>query len=167
MSSSPSIRTSTTCTLSLVPRRYDHPDAWALAEELHADQHARYGHADDPADTSPEEFVPPGGLFLVGYHNARPIACGGVRTVDAASGTAEIKRMYVRPDHRGRGYGRRVLAALEAAALATSARRIILETGARNTEALVLYQQAGYQPIPAYTGGRNLAVNRAFAKDLT
>jgi GNAT superfamily N-acetyltransferase len=164
MSSSPSTHTPAS-TLTLVPRRYDHPDAWALVSALHADQLTRYGRADDPTDTTPEEFLPPAGLFLVGYHDAQPVACGGLRSLDPASRTAEIKRMFVAPDHRGRGYGRRVLASLEDAARTGGARRIILETGARNLEALALYQQAGYQPIPPYTDGRNPTVNRAFAKD--
>lgn len=165
MSSSPSTR-APACPLTLVARRYDHPDAWALASALHADQLTRYGHADDPTDTTPEEFLPPAGLFLVGYHEIQPVACGGLRTLDPGTHTAEIKRMFVAPAHRGHGYGSRVLAALEDAARTGGARRIVLETGARNLEALALYQQAGYEPIPPYTDGRNPTINRAFAKDL-
>jgi GNAT superfamily N-acetyltransferase len=147
--------------LLLARREYDHPEARALLQALHAEQLTRYGFADDPHDTDPSAFRPPG-LFLVGYVNERPVACGGCRAWDAF--TSEIKRMYVSPDHRGRGFGRLILQRLERHASTAGAHRIILETGARNAEALGLYAQAGYRPIPTYAEARDPDVNRAFAK---
>lgn len=149
--------------LLLTPRPYNHPDACALVLALHAEQLDRYGFADDPHDTDPAEFAPPG-VFLVGYVNGRPVACGGCRLCEAS--TVEIKRMYVRPAHRGSGYGRHLLRALEGAARTAGAHRIILETGARNIEALALYTRAGFQPIPPYAHARDPQVNCAFAKRL-
>ena len=110
------------------------------------------------------DVAPPLGVFLVAYADEIPCACGGMRTYQP--GIAEIKKMYVTPAHRGRGLGRRILGDLEQAAHAAGARRIILETGSRNTEALGLYVRTGYRAIPAYRE-RDATINPALAKDLT
>ena len=59
---------------------------------------------------------PPGGAFLLLREGDEPVACGGLRTLDAAAGSGEIKRMYVVPAARRRGHARRLLGALEDAA---------------------------------------------------
>ena len=75
------------------------------------------------------------------------VGCGGWR----AHGTdAEIKRMYVTPAARGRGLARRLLAELERTARAAGHRRVILETGSKQPEAVGLYRSSGYTEIPAY-----------------
>ena len=71
-----------------------------------------------------------------------------MRLLDAA--TAELKRMYVAPAARGTGVGRRLVAALEAEARSLGARRLVLETGVRQTAALALYRATGFEPIPLY-----------------
>ncbi|MFC5188133.1 GNAT family N-acetyltransferase [Actinomadura harenae] len=149
--------------LNLRPRSYDHPDVRRLTADLYREQLARYGFADAPDDL-PAAFAPPNGLFLVAYEDETPCACGGVQT--HAPGVAEIKKLYVATSHRRHGLGHRILEALEDAARASGARRIILETGSRNTEALSLYTRTGYQPIPAYRE-RDATINRALAKDLS
>lgn len=150
--------------LVLRRRAYDCNDAWALVTALHAEQLSVYRFADDPRDTPPRQFEPGAGLFLVGYLAGIPVACGGMRLLD--HDTAEIKRMYTVAAYRGSGFGQEILAALELAAVRCGARRMFLETGARNAHALRLYESAGYQPIPPYVEHRNPLVNRAFAKPL-
>jgi N-acetylglutamate synthase-like GNAT family acetyltransferase len=68
----------------------------------------------------------------------------------ATAQTAEIKRMYVVPDLRGQGIARRLLTALEAESTALGIARLVLETGARQPEALALYERAGFARIPAF-----------------
>ena len=94
------------------------------------------------------EFTPPQGAFLVARRQARPVACGAVRLLDSA--TAEIKRMWVDPDARGIGVGRRMLAALERAAVELGAGAVRLDTTAYLTEALALYLASGYRRIERY-----------------
>lgn len=96
----------------------------------------------------PEEVAGGRGAFLVAYAGGVPVACGSIRRLDAD--TAEIKRMYVAPGARGRGVGRRILAALEAEARRLGVGRIVLETGERQPEALTLYERAGFVPTPAF-----------------
>jgi putative acetyltransferase len=88
------------------------------------------------------------GAFLVVELDGVPVGCGAVRLLDAETG--ELKRMYVAPDLRGRGLGRRLVAALEAEARALGVRRLVLETGIRQEAAIALYRNTGFRPIPLY-----------------
>jgi GNAT superfamily N-acetyltransferase len=124
--------------------------AVTLMRALDAELLARY-----PEDGTVDHFrleateVEPGrGGFFVAYVDDRPVACGAVRMLDA--GTAEVKRMYVSPDERGRGLGRRLLAAIEAEARALGAQTIALETGPRQPEAIGLYAGAGFTEIQSF-----------------
>jgi putative acetyltransferase len=113
----------------------------------------------------PDEVAEGRGAFLVAYAEGNPVGCGAIRRLDADS--AEIKRMYVAPGTRGRGIGRAVLAALEAEARSLGVRRIVLETGTRQTEALALYTKAGFERIPLfgeYIGSPSTSV--CMAKDV-
>lgn len=148
--------------IALLPRRYDSPDAWALITALYREQLETYAVADDPGTIDPADFEE--GVFFVGYVGGLPVACGGLRLLSAM--TAEIKRMYVAPGHRGRGIGARLLAALEDAARQSGRCRLVLETGVRNDNALALYGRAGYLPIAPYVEARDPAINRAFSKVL-
>jgi len=93
-------------------------------------------------------MAPPDGAFLVAYEHDRPLACGGLKRLDAKS--AEIKRMYVVPQARGGGLGRSLLAALEEEARRLGYRRAPLDTGPRQPHARALYASAGYIAISAY-----------------
>jgi GNAT superfamily N-acetyltransferase len=62
----------------------------------------------------------------------------------------EIKRVIVSADHRGRGMGGALLAHLEQLARVGGARRVILQTGDRQPDAVALYERVGYTPIPIY-----------------
>lgn len=147
----------------LIAHPYNHADVQELVRALYAEQLQRYDSA-DPPEAAPTDYQPPRGLFLVGYTGQRAVACGGCRFHDAD--TAEIKKMYVRPELRGHGYGRTILTALETWAADAGAHRIILETGQHNTEAIACYTHAGYQRIPGYSAYGSRPQNRAFARTM-
>jgi putative acetyltransferase len=96
----------------------------------------------------PHEVTDGSGSFLVVYRDGAPVGCGAVRRLDDE--TAELKRMYVVTPERGRGLGRRLVSALEAEAQALGARRLVLETGTRQTAALALYRATGFREIPLF-----------------
>jgi GNAT superfamily N-acetyltransferase len=96
----------------------------------------------------PTELTPPAGVFCVLLVDGEPRGCGGVKLI--SPGAAELKRMWVDPAVRGRGAGRRLLAALETEASALGAEEVRLDTSAHLTEAIALYRSAGYEEIPAY-----------------
>lgn len=163
--------------LEFRPLPIDHPDALVLIEELQAFYVERYGDGDLTPMTA-AEFAPPAGYFVVGHVDGAVAACGGWRlhadgpgATDLAEaglrpGDAELKRMYVRPGHRGRGYARALLAHLEDAARSAGARRVVLETGLRQPEAIALYRSAGYVPTTKFGVYRHEPGSRCFAKDL-
>jgi GNAT superfamily N-acetyltransferase len=111
---------------------------------------------------NPEEFEAPSGGFLVAYVGERPVACGGFKRLDER--TAEVKRMYVAPQERGKGLARRMLGRLEHEARQAGYRFIRLDTGDRQPEALSLYRSAGYHEIPDYN--ENPAASYWFEKPL-
>lgn len=96
----------------------------------------------------PQEVEEGRGAFLIAYVDGVHVGCGAMRKLDEA--TAELKRMYVRPSHRGRGVGGAILAALEAEARKLGVKRVVLETGVRQHEALAMYRGAGYVTIEPY-----------------
>ncbi len=99
---------------------------------------------------SPDQLVNAGVHFMVAWQEGRPVACGGFAPCD---GYAELKRMFTRPEARGRGLAAAVIAALEAEARAHGFRLMRLETGEASPEALALYARLGYirrGPFAAY-----------------
>lgn len=125
---------------------YDHPDAQALVAEVQQEYVVRYG-SPDATPVDPAEFAPPRGLFLVAYVDGTPAACGGWRAHET---DVELKRMYVTPAFRGRGLARAVLAELERKAVEAGYRRVILETGSKQPEAIALYRSSGYEPVARF-----------------
>lgn len=142
---------------------YDDPMVRALIDEVQREYIERYGGRDETPVVD-GEFGPPGGAFVVVTADGVPVGCGGLRRHDDR--VAEIKRMYVRAAHRGRGHGRRLLDVLERRARQLGYRRLMLETGTPQPEAIRLYTAAGYTPIARYGHYRCSPLSRCFAKDL-
>jgi GNAT superfamily N-acetyltransferase len=131
------------------PERYDTPDATALRRDYYGDVASRYWRR--PATAAEidegltgdgvEQLVPPAGQFLV----------GGVVLLDGER--AELTRVFVRHAFRGTGGAALLLEALESAAAALGARRMVLNTRLDLVEARALYVRGGYREIPAYCEG--------------
>jgi GNAT superfamily N-acetyltransferase len=143
---------------------YDSPVARSLVAAAQRDQVERYGAADQ-TPVRPEQFSSPHGLFLIAFVHDKPIACGGYRVWDDGI-TAEIKRMYVTSQARRRGVARAMLAAVENAAAEAGCTRVVLDCGPGSPEAIELWEAAGYQRIPGFSGYRHDAGNRAYGKNL-
>lgn len=135
--------------VTVQPEPLASPPARELIGALNQELSGVYTEADATHFALDAEEVAPGrGAFLVAYRDAAPVGCGAVRLIDDA--TAELKRMYVVPSLRGSGIGRCLLGALEGEARRLGARRVVLETGTRQTAALALYERAGFEPIPLF-----------------
>ncbi len=85
--------------------------------------------------------------FFVARIAAVAVGCGGVALF---ADFAEVKRMYVRPTHRGRGVADAVLVRLEGEARAAGLGVLRLETGKRQPEALKFYSRVGFRPCAAF-----------------
>ncbi|WP_067548130.1 GNAT family N-acetyltransferase [Nocardia crassostreae] len=109
------------------------------------------------------DLVPPNGVFLVGRYGGEPAACAGLRRADGD--TVELTRVFVRPARRGTGGAKRLLAAVEEAAMGLGATRIRLDTRLDLIEARALYVSHGYVEIPPYEDREYAEI--WYAKDLT
>ncbi|MGW3072071.1 MULTISPECIES: GNAT family N-acetyltransferase [unclassified Kitasatospora] len=166
--------TSTTQDIGTVEFRitgYAHPDAQALSAEVQQEYVRRYG---DPDETvmHPEDFEAPAGLFMIAYLDGRPVACGGWRAKQAGpddlrDGDAEVKRMFVIPEARGRGLARAVLRRLERTAVEAGRGRFVLETGTEQPEAVALYQSEGYAAIRKFGIYKDHPQSICLGKELT
>ena len=115
--------------------------AVALIAELDAELAAVYpGYPVNGIDAA--AFDAGQGVFVMGYAGGEPVATGAFRPHEDA---AEIKRMFVRTSHRGRGYSRKMLEFLEREAFARGYRRGLLETGIKQVAAVALYESAGWK----------------------
>jgi len=99
-------------------------------------------------------LAPPSGVFVVALSGGEPVACGGLQAigppVDGRS-VGELKRMWVRDDWRGAGLGSRLLRYLEDKARESGHDTVRLDTNAALTEAIGMYQRAGYRAIDRYS----------------
>ncbi|MBU5942452.1 GNAT family N-acetyltransferase [Streptomyces sp. PAM3C] len=158
--------------MEIRPVPYDHPDAAKLDAAVQAEYDIRYGDGGDATPMDPADFRPPNGIYLIAYDALGvPVASGGWRVQDAneegnRDGDAELKRMYVVEEMRGRGLARRILAALEEDARAAGRVRMVLETGTKQPEAIALYASSGYEPCEKFGYYRFHEDSRCYAKNL-
>lgn len=94
-----------------------------------------------------------------------PVGCGAFKDYDPH--TVEIKRMWVKPDHRGKGIAKAILTELEKWAGELGYTRAVLETGKRQTEAVQLYNHCHYHIIPCYGQYKGMENSLCFEKKLT
>ncbi len=139
-------------------------DAVAAMGQYFAELDSRFATGFDPgaggADADAVSLRAPAGAFLVMRIDGAVVGCGGVQGLDADTG--EIKRMWIHADWRGRGLGRRMLARLEELAVSLGRTRVVLDTNASLTEAIAMYERAGYEAIERYND--NPYAQRWFAK---
>jgi GNAT superfamily N-acetyltransferase len=111
--------------------RFDSPSAETAAELAHA------------FTIDPDTMV----LTLIATVDGVPAAHAALRMLGTEY---ELKRLVTLPEHRGHGLSKTLIRAVETEAAARGARRLILQTGDRQPEAVRLYEHLGYTPIPIY-----------------
>ena len=141
----------TAASVQIVAADPEHVDARFCIERYTAELNRRSDRSFDPsvgATARPEEVRPPAGCFFVAYLHGEPIGCGAVK--HHADAPAEIKRMWIAPQARGLGLGRRLLQTLESCARDAGASVARIETNSDLTEALALYTSAGWSEVAAF-----------------
>ncbi|GAB2856236.1 GNAT family N-acetyltransferase [Actinoallomurus bryophytorum] len=144
---------------------YDDPAAGALRRAMvremghrYADRGAEFG-AHAPALSVAPGTVAYTALAITG--DGLPI---GHLALRRAGDDVELKRMYVVPPYRGTGAAVALLRAAEEAARTLRVRRIILQTGDRQPDAVRLYERHGYTPIPVFPPYEDVPFSRCYQK---
>jgi GNAT superfamily N-acetyltransferase len=145
---------------TVAPEPYDSPVASALWRAYYTEVSDRYYLLHEGRRTEPDELereitgadwfalTPPKGRLLVARYDGEPAGTAGVRLLDAD--TAELKRVYVREELRGKGGGPVLVRAAEDTARELGAARMILDTRDDLTEARALYARLGYEETEPY-----------------
>jgi DNA-binding MarR family transcriptional regulator/predicted N-acetyltransferase YhbS len=111
----------------------------------------------DPAGEAEKDaslLMPPTGVLVVALSDGDPVACGGLQAIGRLAderSAGELKRMWVHDDWRGAGLGSRLLRHLEVQARAFGHDVVRLDTNGALTEAIEMYQRAGYRAIDRYS----------------
>lgn len=153
------------CKIRMVREQLESATVQALIRDLNAELTKQY--PEEGANhfrLDPDEVAEGRGALLVAYLDDAPVGCGAVRRIEADAG--ELKRMYVVPSARGRGIGRLILNALESEARKLGVRRLVLETGSRQREAMALYSRAGFQHIPSFGEYASSPLSVCMSKEL-
>ena len=140
----------------------DHQDFVELVKHLDADLAKRDGN--EHSFYAQYNKIDKIKFVVLAYENDLPVGCGAIK--EYAPDTMEVKRMYTRPDRRGKGIARQVLSELETWASELSYRKCILETGKKQPEAIRLYQKNGYQIIPNYGQYAGIENSVCFEKEI-
>jgi len=97
----------------------------------------------------PGEYSPPEGQLLLACCDSIPAGCVALRKLE--DGICEMKRLYIRPEFRGRGLGRDLVLALIEQARQSMYGKMRLDTiAASMAEAVGLYRSVGFRDIPPY-----------------
>ena len=131
----------------IAAERADSADAVPLITELEAEL-AQHYPAESRHGYSVEKLLREGVAFFVARVGGRPAGCGGVQIFGTEYG--ELKRMYVRPEFRGRGIGRQILNLLAEHASQAGVRLLRLETGIQQSAAIRLYEAYGFRRRSAF-----------------
>jgi len=157
---------------------WDHADAVRLRADQQREIDLRYAQPGMPPVTSgpdPRDQVDPSIVFatLLLRVEGEPAGHAAMRDLSGRDdhqgglhpeGTAEVKRVYVAPDFRGRGLSRALMNAAEDVARAAGVRHLILESGLMQPESLGLYLRLGYDPVEPFGVFADEPDSRCFGK---
>ncbi len=99
--------------------------------------------------TLPGAYASPHGRLYLGFSLGKAACCAGLRPLDDVA--AEMKRLYVRPEHRVLGFGWILAKKIIEDARAIGYRKLLLDTLPAMKAAQSMYEMLGFRDVPAYT----------------
>jgi GNAT superfamily N-acetyltransferase len=105
-------------------------------------------------DDFSNSYAGPRGTFLVLVEGKNVVGTGGIRPVNAS--TAELTHLFLLPDYRGIGVGRKIAEELLIFARGAGYKRVRLGSNKRLLASHALYRKLGFRDIPAYEPGGEL-----------
>ncbi len=96
----------------------------------------------------PGAYHPPRGDVILAVADGTVVACGAIRELEPSVG--EIKRIYVRADHRGPGFGPRLTQAVLDRGRELGFERVRVDTLPTMSAAIRFYQEMGFAPIASF-----------------
>jgi len=149
-------------TIKLIRTDSSNQDFIDLVELLDADLAIRDG--DDHSFYNQFNSINQIKYALVCFENNKPVGCGAIKGFSSLA--MEVKRMFILPDFRARGFASLILAELENWALELGFKKCILETGKMQPEAIELYGKNGYCRTPNYGQYTGVENSLCFEKNL-
>ena len=148
--------------ISFIRTNSENTDFLNLVTELDKDLHIRDG--EDHAFYAQFNKTTNIKYAVVAYDGSTAVGCGAIK--EYAEDTMEVKRMYVLPGSRGQGVASAVLKILEQWAVELSCKKLVLETGKNQPEAIALYGKNGYTRIPNYGQYQTVENSVCFIKEM-
>ena len=142
---------------------WDHPASVSLRAAQRAEIAERYGTPDSepgPAPTGDDITA----FFVAFDDDGAALGCGGLRQLNEHE--AEVKRMFVRTESRGSGVSTGILSRLEQYGREAGWRRLLLETGNGQPDAIRFYTREGYERIDNFGSYAGVESSLCFAKSL-
>lgn len=90
----------------------------------------------------------------IAYEDNAPVGCAAFKQYEDK--VAEVKRVFVKPEYRGKGISKELMKAVEGKALEKEYKSLILETGKNFKAAIGLYQSMGYTVIENFGQYKNM-----------
>lgn len=137
----------------IAPERPDSPEARSCLQAYVDEMKERFGF--DPSQSVPMadgDMIPPAGILLLARRGAQAIGCCALKVQDL--GLGEVKRLWIHPEARGLGVGKRLLAGIEDYARVRGLAQLRLDTHGSLTEARSLYASLGYAEVAPFNDNR-------------
>lgn len=148
-----------TAGFSAVEVTWDDPEAVRLRDAFDLEMASRYGDDASATDTGAVRLASAFAIdreallacVLLRADDGRgPAAAHGALFDRPDLGAVELRKVVVDPSFRGRRLGHRIMAELETRAAARGARRLVLDTGPRQPDAIALYVARGYTRVAVF-----------------
>ncbi len=148
----------------ITAERPDTPDAIELIKELEAELSPNYPSTSRHG-YSIEKLIKQKVAFFVIRVDSIAAGCGGVQLFDNEYG--ELKRMFIRPQFRGKGSAKAMLENLAGYAHENGINLLRLETGIHQLNAIALYESWGFRSISPFGDYKDDPLSKFYEKQIS